>query len=136
MVTCSPRLTTGEVGLRELARRFGRPIMGGIDRKGVIATGTDEEIRRAVTDVLQAAPDRFILGADCTVPERGAVGGAADRDRDRPRSPDRLSLAVIPRSNGLDGRRGIRRPAGAEMADPSGPAQKKALGMTRLLAAC
>ena len=68
VVTCSPRLTTGEVGLRELARRFGRPIMGGMDRKGIIGTGTDEEIRRAVTDVLQAAPDRFILGADCTVP--------------------------------------------------------------------
>jgi uroporphyrinogen decarboxylase len=68
VVTCNPRLTTGEVGLRELARRFGRPIMGGLDRKGVIGTGTDEEIRRAVTDVLRAAPDRFILGADCTVP--------------------------------------------------------------------
>jgi uroporphyrinogen decarboxylase len=68
VVSCSPRLTTGEVGLRELARRFGRPIMGGMDRKGVIGTGTDEEIRRAVTDVLRAAPDRFILGADCTVP--------------------------------------------------------------------
>jgi uroporphyrinogen decarboxylase len=68
VVTCSPRLTTGEVRLRELARRFGRPIMGGLDRKGVIATGTDEEIQRAVTDVLRAAPDRFILGADCTVP--------------------------------------------------------------------
>jgi uroporphyrinogen decarboxylase len=68
VVTCSPRLTTGEVSLRELARRFGRPIMGGMDRKGVIGTGTDEEIRRAVTGVLQDAPDRFILGADCTVP--------------------------------------------------------------------
>jgi uroporphyrinogen decarboxylase len=68
VVSCSPRLTGGEVGLRELARRFGRPIMGGMDRKGVIATGTDEEIRRAVTDVLRAAPDRFVLGADCTVP--------------------------------------------------------------------
>ena len=68
VVTCSPHLTTGEVSLRELARRFGRPIMGGMDRKGVIATGTNEEIRRAVTDVLRAAPDRFILGADCTVP--------------------------------------------------------------------
>jgi uroporphyrinogen decarboxylase len=68
VVTCSPRLTTGEVSLRELGRRFGRPIMGGLDRKGVIARGTDEEIRRAVADVLSAAPDRFILGADCTVP--------------------------------------------------------------------
>jgi uroporphyrinogen decarboxylase len=39
-----------------------------MDRKGVVGTGTDEEIRRAVTDVLRAAPERFVLGADCTVP--------------------------------------------------------------------
>ena len=75
VVTCSPHLTTGEVSLRELARRFGRPIMGGMDRKGVIATGTDEEIRRAVADVLRAAPDRFILGADCTVPSEARWEG-------------------------------------------------------------
>jgi uroporphyrinogen decarboxylase len=75
VVTCPTRLTTGEVGLRELARRFGRPIMGGMDRKGVIATGTDEEIRRAATDVLKAAPDRFVLGADCTVPSEARWEG-------------------------------------------------------------
>jgi uroporphyrinogen decarboxylase len=75
VVTCSPRLTTGEVSLRDLARRFGRPIMGGMDRKGVIATGTDEAIRRAVTEVLRAAPDRFILGADCTVPSEARWEG-------------------------------------------------------------
>ncbi len=68
VVSCSPRLTTGEVSLRDLARRFDRPIMGGLDRKGVIGTGSDEEIRRAAGAVLGAAPDRFILGADCTVP--------------------------------------------------------------------
>ena len=39
VVSCSPRLTTGEVSLRELARRFGRPIMGGLDRKGVSRPG-------------------------------------------------------------------------------------------------
>jgi uroporphyrinogen decarboxylase len=68
VVSCNPRLTTGEVALRELARRFDRPIMGGLDRKGPIGTGSDDEIRRAVEDVLRAAPDRFILGAECTVP--------------------------------------------------------------------
>jgi len=75
VVTCSPRLTTGEVSLRELSRHFGRPIMGGMERKGVIAKGTDEEIRSAVTDVLRAAPDRFILGADCTVPGEARWAG-------------------------------------------------------------
>jgi uroporphyrinogen decarboxylase len=68
VVSCPRHFTTGEVGLRELARRFDRPVMGGMDRKGAIGTGTDEEIRRAATEVLKAAPERFILGADCTVP--------------------------------------------------------------------
>ena len=68
VVSCSPRLTTGDVPLRDLARRFARPVMGGMDRKGIIGTGTDEEIARAVTGVLREAPDRFVLGADCTVP--------------------------------------------------------------------
>ena len=39
VVSCSPRLTTGEVKLRDLAGLFGRPIMGGMDRKGVIGDG-------------------------------------------------------------------------------------------------
>jgi uroporphyrinogen decarboxylase len=34
----------------------------------VIATGSPQEIRRAVEGVLALAPERFILGADCTVP--------------------------------------------------------------------
>jgi uroporphyrinogen decarboxylase len=68
VVSCSPRLASGAVPLRELARLFGRPIMGGLDRKGVIATGTDEQIRAAAEAVLREAPERFILGADCTVP--------------------------------------------------------------------
>jgi uroporphyrinogen decarboxylase len=68
VVSCSPRLTTGERSLRDLAQLFGRPIMGGMDRKGVIATGSSEEVRREAERVLKTAPDRFVLGADCTVP--------------------------------------------------------------------
>jgi len=52
----------------EVARLFGRPYMGGMERHGVIATGGAAEIEQAVTDVLQHAPERAILGADCTVP--------------------------------------------------------------------
>jgi uroporphyrinogen decarboxylase len=71
VVSCSPRLTTGETSLRELARLFGRPIMGGMDRKGVLATGSNEEVRREAESVLRQAPERFVLGADCTVPGEG-----------------------------------------------------------------
>jgi uroporphyrinogen decarboxylase len=52
----------------QVARLFGRPFMGGLNRLGVIAKGSQEEIRQVVEDVLRDAPQRFILGADCTVP--------------------------------------------------------------------
>jgi uroporphyrinogen decarboxylase len=42
--------------------------MGGMDRKGLIVAGNDEEITGTVEDVLREAPARFILGADCTLP--------------------------------------------------------------------
>ena len=54
--------------LAEAHRLFNRPVMGGLDRHGVIATGSAAEIRAEVEATLRKAPTRFILGADCTVP--------------------------------------------------------------------
>lgn len=42
--------------------------MGGLERKGVIATGRPDQIRKEAAAVLAQAPERFILAADCTVP--------------------------------------------------------------------
>ena len=56
------------LNLREAQQRFGRPIFGGLERLGVIATGTVEQAKAAVDKVLEHAPQNFILGADCTVP--------------------------------------------------------------------
>jgi uroporphyrinogen decarboxylase len=50
------------------ADRFQRPLMGGLDRHGIIATGSEEAIVSAVERVLAVAPGRFVLGADCTLP--------------------------------------------------------------------
>lgn len=61
-------LTGGEISPTEVAALFGRPFMGGLNRKGVLATGTKEQVIQAAQSVLYAAPERFILGADCTVP--------------------------------------------------------------------
>jgi uroporphyrinogen decarboxylase len=68
VVNCS--LTLGDRTLRptEVAQMFGRPFMGGMERKGIIATGSLEDIRQAAAGVLAQAPDRFILAADCTIP--------------------------------------------------------------------
>lgn len=53
---------------KEASRLFGRPFMGGMERKGILATGNAEVIRQTVTEVLEQTPERFILAADCTVP--------------------------------------------------------------------
>ena len=68
IVNCALDVADRTLTPREAADLFGRPFMGGMQRKGVIATGSVPEIQRAVEAVLVAAPERFILAADCTVP--------------------------------------------------------------------
>lgn len=71
LVSCSPHLATRTVSMRELARFFSRPVMGGMDRKGALATGSTVEVQQEAERVLADAPDRFVLGADCTIPGEG-----------------------------------------------------------------
>lgn len=61
--------------LKEAQKQFGRPIFGGLERLGIIATGTTEEAKAAVDKVFENAPQNFILGADCTIP------GSTDYDK-------------------------------------------------------
>jgi uroporphyrinogen decarboxylase len=68
VVNCSLKLGDRMLRPTEVSQLFGRPYMGGIERTGVITTGGVEEIRQAAESVLAAAPERFILAADCTVP--------------------------------------------------------------------
>jgi uroporphyrinogen decarboxylase len=53
---------------KDVQTTFKRPVMGGLDRLGVLAKGTLEETKAAVDKVLSEASPNFILGADCTVP--------------------------------------------------------------------
>jgi uroporphyrinogen decarboxylase len=64
----SLELTSGKISPREVAKIYKRPFMGGLERKSVIAKGSPEDIRRVVREAVRNAPERFILGADCTVP--------------------------------------------------------------------
>jgi len=68
IVNCPLKLGTRTISPREAADLFQRPYMGGMERKGILATGTPEQIRRAAETVLEQAPDQFVLAADCTVP--------------------------------------------------------------------
>ncbi|MBN1218952.1 MAG: hypothetical protein JXM69_08490 [Anaerolineae bacterium] len=68
VVNCNLKLASKEMTAREVAEMFGRPYMGGLDRKGIIATGSRDEIKQEVERVLCIAPDKFMLAADCTLP--------------------------------------------------------------------
>lgn len=63
VANCHPVL-----GLKETAKLFSRPFMGGLDRLGKLATGTEAEVRTVAREALADAPQQFLLGADCTVP--------------------------------------------------------------------
>ncbi len=68
VVNCNPQLVDRTLAPAEISQMFGRPFMGGMERKGTIARGTEQQVREEARALLAAAPDRFILGADCTVP--------------------------------------------------------------------
>jgi uroporphyrinogen decarboxylase len=62
------RLGTRRLTPKQVSESFKRPYMGGLDRKGILTSGSPEQIQQAVHAVLEQAPSHFILGADCTVP--------------------------------------------------------------------
>ncbi len=68
VVNCNLKLSQRSLSTSEISKLFDRPYMGGLDRNGVISTGNAVEIRRTVEDILESAPEKFILAADCTVP--------------------------------------------------------------------
>jgi len=68
IVSCSQKVGDQTLSSKQVSELFRRPFMGGLERKGTIATGSLEAIRKTVMDVLANAPERFVLAADCTVP--------------------------------------------------------------------
>ncbi|MBN1967715.1 MAG: hypothetical protein JW910_23870 [Anaerolineae bacterium] len=68
VVNCPLHVGERALSPREAAQLFGRPYMGGLDRLGVLAQDTPDEVRAAALHVLADAPERFVLAADCTVP--------------------------------------------------------------------
>ena len=56
-VVTIPLIADGKpLSLSQAATIFGRPVMGGLDRHGVLQTGTPEEVKKAAAAVLQARP--------------------------------------------------------------------------------
>lgn len=68
VVNASLELTTGKITPQDVVALFARPFMGGMERLGAIAGGSAEQAHQAARAALDQAPQRSILGADCTVP--------------------------------------------------------------------
>ncbi len=68
VVNCSLHVGTETWTPKQASEFFGRPFMGGLERKGIIVKGSPDEIREEVARVLAQGADRQILGADCTLP--------------------------------------------------------------------
>lgn len=58
-----------EITPDQALEHFKRPIMGGIDNKGIIVNGTKEEIQNSCKKVLETNHNGLMLGADCTIPD-------------------------------------------------------------------
>jgi uroporphyrinogen decarboxylase len=68
VVNCSLHLDGRTLTPSEVSAMFRRPFMGGLERLATIARGTPDQAAQAAKAALGQASDRFILGADCTVP--------------------------------------------------------------------
>jgi uroporphyrinogen decarboxylase len=88
VVNCALQVAGRVLSPVDAAQFFDRPFMGGMDRHGAIASGDHAAIEDEVGRVLRDAPERFILGADCTVPgdtDWGNLGAAIDAAHAYPR---------------------------------------------------
>lgn len=69
IINCSLDLTDNRsITTEEMYAQFKRPFMGGMHKRGVMASGSTEEIIREVKKVISNAPEKFILAASCTLP--------------------------------------------------------------------
>jgi uroporphyrinogen decarboxylase len=67
VVNCNSNLIDRRISWQEISTLFKRPCMGGLDRHGVLASGTPKQVEDEIKRVVKSAPRQFILGADCTV---------------------------------------------------------------------
>lgn len=61
--------TPANLSLKSGKKLLNRPILGGMDNRGVLVNGTPQEIEAAVHQIIRTiGPRNLIIGADCTLP--------------------------------------------------------------------
>ena len=91
------------LSLRQAADIFKRPIMGGLDRHGVLSTGRPDEVKRATLEVLKERSGQFHPWRQLHRGQEDLGGEFEDRHNDGPRVQE-LGRPIRPRP-GARGRR-------------------------------
>jgi uroporphyrinogen decarboxylase len=68
VVNVSQALGDGTINPQDVSDMFRRPFMGGINKRGRIVDGSSAEIEATVNSLLKNSSQKFIMGADCTLP--------------------------------------------------------------------
>lgn len=68
IINCGLKLEDKTISTKKLYKIFNRPIMGGFKREGTLVNGSELEIVTKVNQIISTAPEKFVLGATCTVP--------------------------------------------------------------------
>lgn len=68
VVNCSLKLGDQHLNPQQIVEMFGRPFMGGVERLGTIQNGSPSDVQEMTRSILVTAPERYLLGADCTIP--------------------------------------------------------------------
>jgi len=68
VVNCSQKLGSSIIETEKFYEMFDRPFMGGINKRGIIVDGSKAQIEASVKKILHNAPEKFMLGASCTLP--------------------------------------------------------------------
>ena len=68
VVNCSLKLGDQHLNPQQIVKMFGRPFMGGVERLGTIQNGSPSDVQEMTRSILVTAPERYMLGADCTIP--------------------------------------------------------------------
>lgn len=68
IVNCNLKVGNRIFTRKSLSEMFDRPFMGGLNRYGTIVSGNKDDIQNKIEMIVQESPEKFILGADCTLP--------------------------------------------------------------------
>ena len=67
IVNCSMKVANKMLEPIDIYRQFNKPIFGGLEKRGPISQNKQNDLVDSVKKVLEKAPNRFILGAECAL---------------------------------------------------------------------